>query len=69
MGNATIPPPRPDDKLRELEAIHRQLAATHDVLVEIRDLLDDFSRIFLAARFRFGKPDDRFSRPPTWKRS
>jgi hypothetical protein len=76
MGNHTISPARPDDKLRELEAIHRQLdaltrqlAANHDVLVEIRNVMDDFCRVFLSSRFRYGRPADRFARPPSYRGS
>ena len=69
MGTHTITPLKPDDKLRELEAITRQLAANHDVLVEIRDLLHDFAKILLDSKFRYGRACDRFSRPPNWRRA
>jgi len=60
MGTHNISPPRPDDKLLELQAIRDELAA-------IRALLDEFCGVLLNTRFPYGKPDDRWRRPH-WRR-
>lgn len=66
-----LPQPRDTSTqlLEELRALRREQAATARALGQIHNLLDDFFRVYLSSKFRYGKANDRFSRPPTWSRS
>ena len=51
-----------DNATQLLEKLLREQTVTNRRLAAIYELLDDFTRSFLAARFPYGRPDDRFAR-------
>jgi hypothetical protein len=56
MTKRSIPPSEPPDKkLEELRRIRQELSALRSDFVE-------FCRVFLAAKFPFGRPSDRWRR-------
>ena len=63
MGTTNIPPLRPDDKLLdEIRALRLEQATTNRGLRALYQAFDEFARVYLESRFRFGKPADRWGR-------
>ena len=44
------------------EQLLRELRANREEIAELKKLFDEFARVFLDARFPYGRPTDRWGR-------
>jgi len=72
MGTTSnIPPNDQSATLDELRKANKTLDEINAKVGALSRSFDDFCRVFLAAKFPHGVPDDRFARPRSqrWRRS